>query len=186
MTQKNEMTPSTIEIIPTNDNFIDQKLRLTCSFCRKTNTKITMHHYPLPRWLGGKEVIPLCIYCHNAFESSFTNFIKYGQLKRVTWTDPENAKITHKRCCKEWLQKNHDKTAKYSHLKYWKNPEKYRLEKRVMRAKDPKGCKEKDRIWRKNNPDKLKKYAYSRRQYQAEYQRKYRLKNKNNEVIKNE
>ena len=164
---------------PMDVSSIDQKIRGFCVFCGKTNTKTIMHHFPLPRWLEGEEVVPLCPKCHTRFEAYFSNFIKYGQFKPKIWLDIVNQRAI----AKNWNGKNKEqlrvKKAEHARIAYWKNPEKYRKQARERFLKDPEKNRERQRKWYHNNPEKVKARRKANRSYYTDWQRRDRLKKRN-------
>lgn len=49
-----------------------------CAKCGLTRS-IQMHHYPIPKSEGGKDVIPMCAKCHKRYHSVNGEFAKWGQ-----------------------------------------------------------------------------------------------------------
>lgn len=84
----------------------------TCDWCGCKTTILHKHHYPVPKRLGGKDIVNICSNCHNEFHLAEGQLYgdrhsdvtkppkekkpvkhKYGEYKNVLLTDDELEKL---------------------------------------------------------------------------------------------
>lgn len=65
-----------------------------CALCQNRATKVYLHHFPVPRELGGTETIPVCPNCHqrdHQLINRLTHEIETGSIQiELTGSDPHD------------------------------------------------------------------------------------------------